>query len=132
MTMRDPRHAITEGLPKAWMHPMEQLTHGQHAPAAQPHGAAEKELHILTYAMSKDSHRREPMDWVRTWDRGRVYVTMLGHTWKNQENPNCRCVGFQTLLARGVEWAATGKVTLPAPQKFPTVDTPLYSDIVNA
>ena len=129
MTMRDPRHPITKGLPKEWMHPMEQLTHGQHAPASHPHGPMERELQILTYAMSKDSHRREPMDWVRSWERGRVYVTMLGHTWRNQENPNCRCVGFQTLLARGAEWAATGRVTLPTPQKFPNAESPLLSDI---
>ncbi len=112
MTTLDPRHPITRGMPKEWMHRAEQLTHGQHAPAHQPHGAIEKELHILTYAKSKDSHRREPMDWVRTWGRGRIYVTMLGHTWKNEDNPNLQSTGFQTLLERGVEWAATGHVTL--------------------
>jgi hypothetical protein len=31
-----------------------------------------------------------------------------------------RCVGFQTLLIRGTEWAATGKVTYPVPKDFPT------------
>jgi len=41
---------------------------------------------------------------------GRIYTTMLGHTWRGEDNPNLRCVGFQTLFARGVEWAATGKV----------------------
>jgi len=100
MTMMDARHPVTLGMPKQWLHPMEQLTHGQHALANPRHGAIENEVRILTYAYSKDSHRREPMDWVRNWDRGRIYVTMLGHTWRNQENPNCRCVGFQTLLAR--------------------------------
>ena len=39
---------------------------------------------------------------------------MLGHTWKNELNPNLDDVSFQALLARGAEWAATGKVTLPA------------------
>ena len=29
------------------------------------------------------------------------------------------CVGFQTLFARGSEWAATGKVTLALPLSFP-------------
>jgi hypothetical protein len=32
------------------------------------------------------------------------------------------CVGFQTILARSTEWAATGKVTLPVPEGFPTLD----------
>ena len=31
-----------------------------------------------------------------------------------------RCVGFQTMLIRGCEWAATGKVTYPVPKEFPT------------
>jgi type 1 glutamine amidotransferase len=115
MTMRDPRHPITAGTPKRWLHPSEQLTHGQHGPAV-----AVKELQILTYAWSKDSHRNEPMDWVRRWGRGRIYTTMLGHTWLREDNPNLRCVGFRTQLARGVEWAATGRVTLPVPANFPT------------
>ena len=131
MTMMDARHPITQGIPKQWMHPMEQLTHGQHGPLDPKHGALEKQIRILTYAWSKDSRRREPMDWVRNWGRGRVYVTMLGHTWRDQRNPNCRCVGFQTLLARGVEWAASGAVSIPIPSKFATAARPVYTDIVD-
>ncbi len=100
-------HPITRGLSKRWLQPSEQLTHGQHGPAAN--------LTILTYAWSKDVHENEPMDWVHAYERGRVYTTMLGHTWLNEENPNYRCREFQTLIARGVEWAASGKVTIPAP-----------------
>ncbi|MDE3164994.1 MAG: DUF1080 domain-containing protein, partial [Acidobacteriota bacterium] len=48
------------------------------------------------------------------YGKGRVYTTMLGHTWKNEANPNLDDVAFQALLARGTEWAATGAVTLPA------------------
>jgi type 1 glutamine amidotransferase len=125
MTMTDPRHPITAGVPKQWLHPAEQLTHGQHGPAHPRHGPLDQELHLLTYSLSKDSHRREPLDWARRWGRGRIYVTMLGHTWRGEDNPNLRCVGFQTLLARGVEWAATGAVTQPVPKEFPTVDAPL-------
>ena len=119
MTMMDPRHPITAGMPKRWPHPSEQLTHGQHACANPKRGAVEKELHILTYAWSKDSLRNEPLDWVRTWGRGRIYTTMLGHTWAGEDNPNLRCAGFRTLFARGVEWAATGRVTIPVPVDFP-------------
>ena len=101
----DQKHPITSGLPSHWTHPSEQLTHGQHGPA--------QGLTILTYAFSEVSHQGEPMDWVRQYGRGRVYTTMLGHTWKNEANPNLDDLGFQTLLARGTEWAATGRVTLP-------------------
>jgi type 1 glutamine amidotransferase len=104
--VREPSHPITGGLPAHWMHPSEQLTHGQHGPA--------EGLTVLTYAFSEVSHQGEPMDWVRQWGRGRVYTTMLGHTWKDELNPNLDDLNFQALLARGAEWAATGEVTLPA------------------
>lgn len=101
----DKDHPITRGLPAHWPHPSEQLTHGQHGPA--------EGLTILTYAFSEVSRQGEPMDWVRDYGKGRVYTTMLGHTWKNEANPNLDDVSFQALLARGAEWAATGRVTLP-------------------
>jgi type 1 glutamine amidotransferase len=100
------QHPITNGLPPHWSHPSEQLTHGQHGPA--------EDLTVLTYAFSEISRQGEPMDWVRSYGKGRVYTTMLGHTWKNELNPNLDDVHFQALLARGAEWAATGTVTLPA------------------
>ena len=107
----DTHHPITAGMPKVWMHPSEQLTHGQHGPA--------EGLTILTYAHSPVSNQNEPMDWVRGYGKGRVYTTMLGHTWAGEPNPNLECVGFQTLLSRGVQWAATGTVTIPIPSNFP-------------
>ncbi|MES1258692.1 MAG: family 16 glycoside hydrolase [Acidobacteriota bacterium] len=106
MFVLDRQHAITDGLPAHWTHPSEQLTHGQHGPA--------QGLTVLTYAFSEVSRQGEPMDWVRTYGQGRVYTTMLGHTWKDEANPNLEDVWFQALLARGTEWAGTGKVTLPA------------------
>ena len=33
-----------------------------------------------------------------------------------------KCAGFITTLQRGVEWAATGKVTQQAPSDFPTAE----------
>jgi type 1 glutamine amidotransferase len=107
MTVLNRDHPITRGMPAHWLQPSEQLTHGQHGPASG--------LTILTYAWSKDVDENEPMDWVRTYGEGRVYTTMLGHTWANEDNPNFRCRAFQVLIARGVEWAASGRVTLPVP-----------------
>jgi polyhydroxybutyrate depolymerase len=105
-------HPITQGVPKKWMHPHEQLTHGQHGPA--------RNMTVLTYAWSKDTKENEPMDWVIPYGKGRVYTTMLGHLWKDGPDTAMRCIGFQTLLIRGCEWAATGKVTYPIPKDFPT------------
>jgi hypothetical protein len=105
-------HPITRGLPAKWMHPREQLTHGQHGPA--------QDMTVLHYAYSKDTRQNEVMDWVIPYGQGRVYTTMLGHLWKDGPNDAARCAGFQTLLLRGTEWAATGQVTIPVPADFPT------------
>jgi type 1 glutamine amidotransferase len=112
VTVLDPRHPITSGLPKQWMHPHEQLTHGQHGPA--------RDVTVLTCAYSRDTKEREVMDWVIPYGKGRVYTTMLGHLWKNGPDTAVRCAGFQTMLIRGTEWAATGQVTGPVPPDFPT------------
>ncbi len=92
------KHPITRGLPRTWIQPSEQLTHGQHGPA--------EGLTILTYAYSDISHQNEPMDWVRDYGKGRVYTTMLGHTWKDEPNPNLACPEFRKMFVQGVEWAA--------------------------
>lgn len=105
-------HPITNGLPKTWIHPHEQLTHGQHGPA--------KSMTVLSYAHSKDTGDNEVMDWVIPFGKGRVYVTMLGHLWRDKPDTAMRCIGFQTMLIRGCQWAATGKVTYPVPKDFPT------------
>jgi len=112
VTILAPDHPITKGLPKKWMHPHEQLTHGQHGPA--------KNLTVLTYAYSKDTKENEVMDWTTSYGKGRVYTTMLGHLWKNGPDTAMRCVGFRTMLIRGCQWTATGKVTYPVPKGFPT------------
>jgi type 1 glutamine amidotransferase len=116
VTVLDREHPITRGMPKTWFHPHEQLTHGQHGPA--------KNMTILTYAWSKDVNENEPMDWVIPYGKGRVYVTMLGHLWKDGPETAMRCAGFQTLLLRGTEWAGTGTVTIPIPDDFPSPDKP--------
>ena len=113
VTVRDADHPITRGLPKTWLHPHEQLTHGQHGPA--------RDMTVLTYAYSKDTKRNEVMDWVIPFGEGRVYTTMLGHLWKDGPDTAMRCVGFQTMFIRGVEWAASGGVSYPVPEDFPSV-----------
>jgi hypothetical protein len=112
--VRDTHHPITKGMPRVWMHPSEQLTHGQHGPVDA--------FTFLTYALSPVTKQNEPMDWVRSYGKGRVYTTMLGHTWAKEPSPDLDCVGFQTLLARGVQWAASGRVTIPIPGDFPGPD----------
>jgi len=53
--------------------------------------------------------KEEPLLWTNTYGTGRVFHTALGHDVAAMEN-----AGFIASFARGVEWAATSHVTLPA------------------
>lgn len=55
--------------------------------------------------------RMEPLAWTNTYGKGRVFFTPLGHDAMAFHQP-----GMKLLFTRGVEWAATGKVT-DAPSK---------------
>jgi type 1 glutamine amidotransferase len=50
----------------------------------------------------------EPLLWTLDYGQGRVFQTALGHDVSAMMSD-----GFVTTFARGAEWAATGKVTLP-------------------
>jgi len=113
VVIRDPRHPITKGMPKEWMHAADELYHGLRGPIG--------EMHLLATAYSDKSKGgtgdHEPMIWTLTYGKGRVFHTPMGH-----DLTGMHCVGFVTTLLRGSEWAATGKVTLPIPENFPTRD----------
>lgn len=115
VVVRDAEHPIMKGLPKEWMHARDELYHGQRGPA--------EHMHILATAYSapdkKGTGTNEPMIWVIPYGKGRVFTSVLGHV-GSPGDPAIQCVGFQTTVARGAEWAATGKVTLPVPDNFPT------------
>ncbi|MDR2469505.1 MAG: hypothetical protein LBD27_03375 [Tannerella sp.] len=67
------------------------------------------------------SGREEPLIFTVDYGKARILHTMLGHCGGSPENnPSMQCAGFQTLLLRAAEWAATGKVTQPVPADFPT------------
>lgn len=112
--VRDADHPVTKGMPRTWMHATDELYHGQRGPA--------RDMHVLATAYSDKSKggtgTNEPMIWVIPYGKGRVFTTVLGHV-SGPNAPAIRCVGFQIVVARGAEWAATGKVTLPIPADFP-------------
>ncbi|MEI6809068.1 MAG: DUF6807 family protein [bacterium] len=56
------------------------------------------------------SGTNEPMIVVAEFGKGRVFHNAMGHDVKPMADP-----AFQTLMLRGTEWAAIGKVTLPIP-----------------
>lgn len=111
--IRDTDHPITRGLPPEWMHTQDELYDTLRGPAS--------DMHILATAYSDPQYsgtgKHEPMLMVIPYGRGRVFHTALGHA-----DYSMKCVGFQTTLCRGTEWAATGKVTIEVPKDFPTAD----------
>jgi type 1 glutamine amidotransferase len=111
LIVRDPDHPVTKGMPRAWMHVNDELYDLLRGPG--------ENMHILATAYADKakggSGRHEPMIFTVEYGKGRVFHTPMGHSNDSQE-----CVGFITTLVRGAEWAATGQVTLPIPDDFPT------------
>jgi type 1 glutamine amidotransferase len=61
----------------------------------------------------KNTDKHEPILWISTYGKGRVCENVLGH-----DVPAMQSAGFQTLLIRGVEWAATGATSYPLPAEL--------------
>jgi type 1 glutamine amidotransferase len=78
-----------------------------------------KNMIVLATAFSdpkqEGTGQDEPVLLALTYGKGRVFHTLLGRT-----DDGTACVGYQLTLARGAEWAASGKVTLRVPADFPT------------
>lgn len=110
---RRAEHPILAGLPDAWKHTQDELYDRLRGPA--------KNVTVIASAYSDaatgGSGEHEPMLMTIDHGEGRVFHTTLGHA-----VTALHCVGFQTTFARGAEWAATGAVTLPVPDDFPTED----------
>ncbi len=58
-------------------------------------------FHVLAEAFSKDKGRNYPMIFVKTYGKGRVFHTVLGHDVESMRNE-----GFRVTFVRGTLWAA--------------------------
>lgn len=129
--IRNEEHPITKGMPLKWKHGMDEFYHGMRGSA--------KNIKILATAYSDKvmwgSGEHEPIAWTSKYGKGRIFVTVLGHLFKEENADDIPginsmengtkaiyCVGFQALFARGAEWAATGQVTVGFPSNFPSSD----------
>jgi type 1 glutamine amidotransferase len=119
--IQDPEHPITKGLKLSFPQPNDELYGNlRWQPAGSFHVlATAMDDHALYQANRTDSKAPqplvgestdEPVLWTVNYGKGRVFVTTLGHDVEQIQTP-----AFTTTFARGAEWAATGKVTLPAP-----------------
>jgi type 1 glutamine amidotransferase len=112
--LKDRDHPVTRGLPPSFLHTPDELYHKLEMLEGN---------HVLAEAL--DDHpqggtqKREPLVWTLSYGKGRVFHDALGHGPEQMKG-----VGFQTLLSRGVEWAATGKVTLPVPKELDSPPVP--------
>jgi uncharacterized protein len=119
VNVTDRDHPVTRGMPDMRTHP-DELYHA----LVHMHDAKYRVLATAhSSKASRGSGKAEPMILVRTWGKGRVFHTPLGHVWKNTPATRASHADpqFRNLVARGTEWAATGAVTLPAqPPNFLT------------
>ncbi len=107
-------HPINEGYPSSWKTVNTEVY-------SYPRGTAEN-LTVLSYAYdSTDTKKMWPVEWVVKYGEGNVYNSSMGHLWRGETYPPAyRCAGFQTTVIRATEWLATGNVTFPVPDDFPT------------
>ena len=105
--IRDSKHPITKGMPIKWLHSKDELYDSLRGPA--------KNVNVLATAFSDKSKKHEPMIMTIKYGKGRVFHTPMGHA-----DYSMKCVGFQDVLRRGTEWAATGKVSIKLSKNFPS------------
>jgi type 1 glutamine amidotransferase len=94
------KHPISEGLPDQFEHKKDELYQNSVMVPGNE---------VLATAYSDPGKPRgtgkdEPIIWVNTYGKGRVYNNAMGHDTEAMSDPN-----FQAWLRRGVLWAATGK-----------------------
>lgn len=120
---RDKVHPVVKGLPLKWRHAKDELYDRMRGPG---------NIRDILYTAYSDketngSGREEPLVFTVDYGNARIFHTMLGHAGATTEdNIAMQCTGFQVLLLRGAEWAATGKVTQKVPKDFPTETTCSY------
>jgi type 1 glutamine amidotransferase len=110
VSIRKDDHPITKGMPASFLHSNDELYQN----SVMPRGST-----VLAMAFSdnkldpKNSGKDEPIVWVARYGKGRVCENVLGHDVKAMES-----LGFQTLMIRAVQWAATGEASYPIPAEL--------------
>ncbi len=107
--VRDNSHPITRDMHDFWI--TDELWHNMVNLTGQ-------EIHALCKAFSEPDFggtgKYEPVVVPSALGRGRGLNIVLGHDVHAMQN-----IGWRTLMLRGLEWAATGDVTIPIPDNWP-------------
>jgi type 1 glutamine amidotransferase len=95
------KHPISDGMPSEFEHKIDEL---------YQNSVMVPESIVLATAYSDPNKPRgtgkdEPVIWVNSYGKGRVYENVLGHDIEAMSDPQ-----FQEWMRRGVIWAGTGKV----------------------
>ncbi len=110
VTFEDNNHPVTRGLAAFWTHD-EFYENLVVQPGAQT-------LANVTPSKEHDGcGKPSPIVFASEYGRGRSFCLLLGHHVVAMRNP-----GFRTLLKRGAEWAATGKVTIAPDSNWPSTE----------
>jgi type 1 glutamine amidotransferase len=110
VTAKEVDHPITKGLAGTYPHSNDELYQNSLVPA---------DAQVLATAWSepskdpKNTGKHEPVVWVSSYGKGRVYHNALGHDVTAMKSS----AGFAALMVRGVEWAATGKASYTPPEE---------------
>ncbi|MDZ8120327.1 ThuA domain-containing protein [Pontiella agarivorans] len=113
IVVRAPEHPVMKGLPKSWLTSKDECYANMRGPALNMTVLATGE----DQGVEKRKGKHQPMLMAIDYGQGRCFHTTLGH-----DTPAFEGVGFITTFVRGCEWAASGKVTIPVPDDFPTAD----------
>ncbi len=107
VTIRKLDHPITQGMPNTFVHADDELYQN----SVMLPGSVVLATAFADHGLDpKNSGKDEPVVWVATYGKGRVCENVLGHDVKAMQS-----LGFQTLMIRGLEWAATGAAHYPVP-----------------
>jgi len=118
----DPSHPITKGLPAKWRHAQDELYNSMRGP-----GKVASALYWANSPADNGTGRDEIPYCTIDYGKARIFHITLGHAGASlEDNIAMQCTGFQVLLLRGAEWAATGKVTQQTPADFPTETSVSY------
>jgi type 1 glutamine amidotransferase len=103
------KHPITDGL--------KEFTHGRDELYQNSVMLPGSEVLVTAFSDKKkdpkNTDKHEPVLWVANYGKGRVVNNVLGH-----DTTAMKGKGYQVLLVRGVEWAATGKASFPVPDEL--------------